>query len=79
MAGRIPDAATVFTLHYKNGPIKVSTGDQIRFQVEFSGGDRKEMVFEIDTAMDLHWSFIPEGNQNTAKEIGKLIEQQMMF
>lgn len=77
MAKLSPDSIAEFRLAYKNDEIKVHTKDHIHFLLEFKSGQKKEMVFDFSTDMDLNWTFIPDTDQKQAKEIGRLIEKKM--
>lgn len=72
-------AKKVFTIHYKEEKIKVSSADQITFSIEFPDGKQHQMIFEIDTDMDLQWKYVSGETTAATKEIGGLIEKEMMI
>ncbi|HEY9195438.1 MAG TPA: hypothetical protein VIM77_04210, partial [Mucilaginibacter sp.] len=53
------------------------TKDHIRFFLEFDNGQKKEMIFEIDTSFDLVWTFVPGIQNQQSKELGRLIEKKL--
>ena len=78
MAEKNTQSKKTFTLHYKDEKLKVSSDDQIIFSIEFSDGKQKDITFELDTDMDLQWKYISGESTTTTKEIGTLIEKEMM-
>ncbi|MCC6289800.1 MAG: hypothetical protein IT249_18130 [Chitinophagaceae bacterium] len=78
MAEKTTQSKKAFTLHYKNEKLKVSSGDQIIFSIEFPDGKQKDITFELDTDMDLQWKCISGESTAITKEIGSLIEKEMM-
>lgn len=75
---KVSIATNTFILLYNNVKLNVSTGDQIRFRIEFPDGREKELAFEIDNTMDLSWNYIDQGSSLEANDIGKLIENKIM-
>ncbi|MFT3701259.1 MAG: hypothetical protein QM802_02765 [Agriterribacter sp.] len=75
---KVSSSVNTFVLSYKNSQVTVSTEDQIKFRVIFPGGRETELSFEIDTAMDLLWTYAGQITCQEAKDIGKLIEEKIM-
>ncbi|MFT3746812.1 MAG: hypothetical protein QM768_00780 [Agriterribacter sp.] len=71
-------AKKAFTIQYKEEKLKVSSADQIVFSVEFPDGKQKQITFELDSDMDLQWKYISGETTAATKEIGGLIEKEMM-
>lgn len=78
MTNKTSQSKKAFTLNYKNEVLKVTSGDQITFSIEFSDGKQKELIFELNTDMDLQWKYLSGESTTATKEIGGLIEKEMM-
>ncbi|MFT3947092.1 MAG: hypothetical protein QM763_08980 [Agriterribacter sp.] len=78
MAEKNTQSKKTFTLNYKNEKLKVTSDDQIIFSIEFPDGKQKDITFELDTDMDLQWKYISGESTAATKEIGSLIEKEMM-
>lgn len=67
-----------FTITYKELILKISSADQIIFNVEFPDGKQKQLTFELNTDMDVQWKSTSGESTDVNDEIGRLIEKQML-
>ncbi|MFT4019580.1 MAG: hypothetical protein QM668_21630 [Agriterribacter sp.] len=78
MEAKTTSAKKAFIIHYKEEKLKVSSSDQIVFSLEFPDGKQKQITFELDSDMDLQWKYVSGETTVATKEIGGLIEKEMM-
>lgn len=78
MEAKTTSAKKAFIVHYKEEKLKVSSPDQIVFSLEFPDGKQKQITFELNSDMDLQWKYVSGEATAATKEIGGLIEKEMM-
>lgn len=78
MAKKDSSSKKMISLHYNNEIVKISSDDQIIFFIEYSNGKSDRITFELNTDMDIQWKYISGESSERIKEIGILIEKELM-